>query len=126
MKVIDIKSFSAFVTDDESHILFEMSNLTSKDTGLDYIIWLIPKNNSEKHGPRLKVRVNNVLIPVSICDEPRVCVNTNLRIPEFRNLQEWIITNKDLLLEYWDSDGSMNMRDLLDRIIKVGEIGEHG
>lgn len=120
---IDIKSFSAFVTDDESHVLFEMSNLTPKDTGLDYVIWLIPKNNREKHGPRLKVRINNVLIPVSICDEPRVCINTNLRIPEFRNLQEWIIANKDLLLEYWNSDGNMSMRDLLDRIIKVGEIG---
>ena len=113
--------FAEYINDEEyeSDVLFEMANLISKYTGLEYIVWVSVRSNREKHGPRIKVKIQNVFIPVTISDEPKVAVSTNLRIPEFRNLQEWIILNKDLLLEYWNCDGKMDLQELLSKIKKV-------
>lgn len=100
--------------------LTEMSNLTPDDTGLDNIVWILPKTNKEKHGPRIKVKIDNELIPISISKTPRVMVKTKTRIPGFSIIQKWIVDNEQLLLDYWNSEGEMSMRIVLDRIKKVG------
>ena len=113
-------SFSEFVNeDDEQGMLFEMANLIPSETGLDYIVWVSVRSNREKHGPRVKVKVNNVWLPVTVNDDPRVAINTNLRIPEFKKLQDWIVINKQVLLDYWNSEGNMGIKELSNRIIMV-------
>ena len=115
-----MRSYTEYFDEDEGEdILFEMSNLVPENTGLEYIVWIIPKNNREKHGPRIKVNINNILIPVSVNDNPQVMVNTDKQIPDFNNLQKWIVLNKDILLQYWDSKGTMSMRTVLDGIKKL-------
>ena len=53
-------------------LLTEMSNISKKKTGLDYIVWLFPNTGKEKHGARIKIKVNNDYVPITISDEPEV------------------------------------------------------
>lgn len=100
--------------------LFEMSNLLPKSTGLKYRIWYLYKTNREKHGPRIKVDIQGKDVSVSISDTPRQMNKLKVRIPDFRELQDWIKINKDLLLQYWESEGqTMDSGDVTPRIKKI-------
>ena len=46
--------------------LFEMANISTKKTGLDFIVWISPQSGREKHSARIKVQINNDFIPITI------------------------------------------------------------
>ena len=56
--------------------LFEMANIWKEDTGLPYHLWIdskgIERGNEHCGHPRLKIQVDNNLIPVDICDDPQI------------------------------------------------------
>lgn len=89
--------------------LFEMANLTTDDTGLPYIIWISPSSGKEKHWARIKVSYKNELIPVSISDDPKIMVKGK-SIPKFDLIRKFIIDNKDILMAYWNSKGTMSLK----------------
>ena len=102
--------------------LFEMSNLTKKDTGLPFIIWISPKSGKEKHWARIKVQFDNNYYPISISDEPEWELSKQIKLPFSANQTEMIKTfirkNKDVLLEYWNSNGEMSMKDVFKKLKK--------
>lgn len=52
---------------------FEMANVSKDDTGLPYDLWIDSAGDSRrKHGPRVKVQVNNTFIPLIISDNPDI------------------------------------------------------
>lgn len=106
----------------EQEILFEMSNLIKSDTGLNYKIWIQVKTGKEKHWARIKVEVNSELIPISISDNPEIMIKAKQDIIDSKNLNQikkWIIINKDLLLEYWNSKGDLGLKEFFKRMKKI-------
>lgn len=99
--------------------LYEMSNVIKDYTGLDYVVWISTNSNSSQHGPRIKVRIDGEFIPVSIEDDPRITIATNKTIPNFNDLQKWIIMNKELLLQYWNSQGEIDIVTVIKNLRRV-------
>lgn len=64
--------------------------------------------------PRLKYKIDNTEITVSIEDNPETLAPKSLKgtFPfKFKGIIEWIRLNKDVLLEYWD-DSTMSFSKL--------------
>lgn len=103
--------------------LFEMSNLTNDDTGLPFIIWIAPMSGKERHWARVKVEKDGNLYPMSISDNPEWKMKKNVQNPfsgrETKLIQTFIKNNKNLLLSYWESGGTMSMRVVLDNLEKI-------
>ena len=81
----------------------DMANLREKTTGISTIIFVSSK--VPRHKPRLKVVKNlKEKFSVSIEDNPRVLAGDSSIVPVkvLEQVKEWIILNKDLLLEYWN------------------------
>jgi hypothetical protein len=98
---------------------FEMANLIKSDTGLDYKIWISPKSGEEKHWARIKVEIDDNMIPVSISDHPIILIKRKVIIPNFNKLQKFILINYDVLIDYWNSKGEMSLQEVFKRLKKV-------
>ena len=102
--------------------LEEMANLTKDDTGLDYIVWIYPKTNKEGHWARIKVQLDkNNRIPMSISDKPEWQIESEVKMPakKEKKIKDWIKLNKDLLLDYWNSEGEMSLKIVFKNLKKV-------
>lgn len=84
---------------------FEMANVSKKDTGLPYNIWIDSagaSRNTKHNIPRIKVDTGNDLIPVSISRSPEILVNK--KIPKFLEIQNYIIKYYDVLMSHWNKE----------------------
>lgn len=71
--------------------LFDMANVSKKDTKLPYDIWIDSEGknrNTKQNCPRLIVDYNGDRIPVSISKDPEILVKK--KIPEFPKIKIWI------------------------------------
>lgn len=71
--------------------LFDMANVSMKDTKLPYDIWIDSEGknrNAKQNYPQLKVDYNGDKIPVSISEDPEILVKK--KIPEFLRIKSWI------------------------------------
>lgn len=104
-------------------VFYEMSNLTSDDTGLPFIIWISPKSGKEGHWARVKVEHGGRMYSMSIDDNPEWKMPSRVKIPftgkQTKLIKSFIKQNKDILLAYWNSNGTMSMRVVLNSIKKV-------
>lgn len=101
---------------------FEMANLTKADTGLNYRIWISTNTGKEKHWARIKVEVDNEFIPISIEDNPQIKVKSKQNILPSKDLEMiilWIVKNKQLLLDYWNSKGEMSLKEFFKKMKKI-------
>ena len=76
--------------------LFEMANVSKKDTKLPYDIWIDSEGknrNIAPNYPRLKVDCNGDRIPVSISENPEILVKK--RISEFPKVRSCVIVQDD-------------------------------
>lgn len=92
-------------------IFIEMSpNLRRKDTNLPVIIYVSPQQGS--HGPRIKFMnkysdkwIKKEEITISIEDNPQIKYPPNVKLKisnkDFKKIQQWIIQNKQVLLDFW-------------------------
>ena len=91
----------------------EMSpNFTKKDTNLPVLIFVSGRGGAS-HGPRIKFLnkystkwTDKDAISVSIEDNPRIVypkngVKLNIKTKEFKQVCQWIVQNKQVLLDYW-------------------------
>ena len=88
-----------------SNELFEMANVSKKDTKLPYDIWIDSKGknrNTKQNYPRLKVDYDGDRIPVSISDNPKILVKK--KIPEFPKIKTWIKKYSIVLLQHWNKE----------------------
>lgn len=70
-----------------------------EDTGLPMKIWVSTKTFS--HGPRIKVHES---VSVSISDTPSVKAGSGLSNADLKLVSQYIIKNKDILLQYWNEE----------------------
>ena len=85
--------------------LFEMANVSKKDTKLPYDIWIDSEGknrNIAPNYPRLKVDCNGDKIPVSISENPEILVKK--RISEFPKVRSWIKKYLAVLLQHWNKE----------------------
>jgi hypothetical protein len=99
--------------------IYEMANLRQPETGLRRIIWVATKSGREKHGPRIKVqkdtsrKINNgEWVSVTIADDPKIVGGQAKDLEsDFKEIKEFIVKHKVLLLKYWK--GTITTTDLL-------------
>ena len=83
--------------------LFDMANVSKKDTKLPYDIWIDSEGkNTKQNYPQLKVDYNGDRIPVSISENPEILVKK--KIPEFSKIKSWIKKYSIVLLKHWNKE----------------------
>lgn len=112
---------------DDCFPLNEMSNYSGKELNLPVNIWIDGPRNL-KHGRRIKIQNNysnnfqeNDLITMTISDNPEIGKTfKKIRISnkDLKRIKEWVILNKDVLLEY--TEGNMSTRELDSRLKPLG------
>ena len=84
-----------------------MANLSTRLTGLPFIIWISQRGNA-KHDIRVKVAPGPKAIPeemVSVGIRPDVhVVAGELASQDLEALRSWVELNLDVLVEYWNGD----------------------
>ena len=107
----------------EKEHFFEMSNLTPDDTGLPFIIWISPKSGKEGHWARIKVEYEGNYYSMSIDDNPEWKIKSHIKIPfsgrQINLIKKFVKLNKDILLQYWNSQGKLSMQVVLNTIKKI-------
>jgi hypothetical protein len=104
--------------------LWEMSNISPRRTGLDRMIWFQYFTGKEGHWARVKIEIDNELIPITISDNPEIKIK-DLRIlkkisaASLNKVKKFIVLNKTVLLKYWNASGKMSIDELLDEIQKI-------
>lgn len=102
--------------------LFEMASLPKSRTGLPYDLWIdsvgVDRNNEHSNTPRLKVKVDNNLIPIEISDDPKIPDSlTRQGIKEFANfnkIKDYIKAYKNILIyHYYKKIGDFDALALL-------------
>ena len=99
----------------KSNELFEMANVSKKDTKLPYDLWIDSEGknrNTKQNYPRLKVDYNGNKIPVSISEDPEILANK--KIPEFPKIKSWIKKYSVVLLQHWNKE--ITDREALNRL----------
>lgn len=96
-----------------------MARLRPLETGLTYEIYVSPE--VPKHRPRMKVilRGKDATVSFFINDNPSVAAGESelLSNSEKREVIEWIILNKDILLNYWNRQ--ISTKELKSSIKKI-------
>lgn len=118
----NLKTYNEFR---EDNYFLEMANISKNKTGLNYIVWVQTKlpggyANGKHNKPRLKVQVNNSLVPISIDKNPEILGNItkNNNIERaFKEVSIWIQKNYDSLIELWN--GNILSDEFIDKIKKV-------
>ena len=104
--------------------LYEFADLVPEDTNLVAVIW-VDGPRKMKHSKRIKFQNNNAtslnggeMIPITISDDPQIpnSVKSKLKIKakELTRIKQWIILNKQILLDY--SDGKLTTKQLYQQI----------
>ena len=99
---------------------FEMANLSSKHTGLPFVVWISYKGGAQ-HDIRAKVSLATTAIPsemVSVAIRPEIrVVQGEMGVGELELLSKWIEINRDTLLKYWE--GEIDTKDAVDAIQRI-------
>jgi len=96
--------------------LFEMSNLTKDETGLELTVWVSVKQHSS--GPRVKVNFDSSLtfdkgnnFSVSISNEPFVVaggtekeIKKRIGAKKLDDVYDWVAQNSEVLLKYCNDE----------------------
>jgi hypothetical protein len=104
-------------------LLFEMSNISGRKTGLPMIIYVsIGKHLS--HGPRIKVSKiygnkssMEDTVSFTISDNPKIVSGGGLPSKDIKLVKNFIIKNKDNLLKHWNNE--ITSDELIDLLVKV-------
>ena len=91
------------------NLLFEMASVDKKDTDLPYDLWLDPmgrdRGNSHTFTPRIKVKVEDKYIPVTISDNPEIPnsakKNGAKEFPRYNEVKQYIIAYKKILIAHF-------------------------
>ena len=86
--------------------LWRMANLSSKETGLPFIVW-ISSGQGVRHAARVKVARDMADLPdtitsVSIASPATIHDGPPLAPADLRKLEAWITLNREPLLDYWN------------------------
>ena len=99
----------------KSNELFEMANVSKKDTKLPYNIWIDSEGknrNTKQNYPQLIVDYNGDRIPVSISEDPEILAKK--KIPEIPKIKSWIKKYYVVLLQHWNKE--ITDKEVLNRL----------
>ena len=103
----------------EEDIMFLMSNLSPKNTGLKYPIWYSARIENQE--PSIKVDLKNgKSIQVSLLDKKATGDVDSISSEDLNDISKWIDLNGELLLKYWDGahKGIIDSNDVAEQIVK--------
>lgn len=85
---------------------FLMSNLSPKQTGLPFVVWISPKAGA-KHDIRVKISSGPRALPsqmrtIALRPDLRIEGRGDLAPAERRALRQWVDLNWDTLLAFWE------------------------
>ena len=93
----------------DEDLLFLMSNLYPRHTGLPFIVWVSPRGNAQ-HAARVKIALRPKMVPsemISVTiNDPIEAIGEEGRISgrDFKLLRQWIELNREVLLQFWNGD----------------------
>ena len=96
---------------------FEMSNLTTSQTGLAGRIWISVNASQRHHLRHLKVEgPDKKFYPLSIDESVEFLVGRppGLSESQFRDLQRFVVLNREALVAHWEDQ--IDTKDAFDRI----------
>jgi len=109
MKLDEIKDLELLAEQkiiEEANLMMEMANLSAKDTGLPYTIYI--GRVGGQHGPRIKVsnvsgRMSDDCFVVSIEQTPEVKTPKSVKVSAqvVKDVKRWIVLNLTTLLKLW-------------------------
>ena len=82
-----------------------MANVSKKDTGLPYDIWIDSVGSSRRvahHLPRIKVKVDGKMIPISISDNPKILAGRDF--PQSSIIKNYILKYREVLERHWNHE----------------------
>ena len=90
----------------DEDLLFEMANVSTKDTKLPYELWIdsYVSDIEAKNIPRIKVNVDGDLIPVSISDNPKVLVSGKDNFRGKSEIIKYIKKYLDVFIKHWNKE----------------------
>lgn len=91
--------------------LFLMSNLSPKQTGLPFVVWVSPKGGA-RHDVRIKISRGPQAKPgefITVTVRPDVreisgASESHLTTKELELVRQWVELNRDVLVRFWDGD----------------------
>lgn len=93
-------------------ILYEMSNLSQEETGLDFMVWASPKGGA-KHSARIKVTHppfgKNPIAVYSISPFEFVAGEEWLSAKQVNTLSDWVEINYQTLIDFWNDKITMDL-----------------
>lgn len=105
----------------DEDLLYEMSNLTKKVTGIDPVIFCSQKGGA-KH--ECRVKVSNILGKLTIEDtftielkDLSVAGHCKLSSDQLESAKQWIYHNRFAILDYWKE--RIDTGEFLNRISKI-------
>jgi|GEM_PF-608196 len=92
--------------EDDDTGLFEFANISSKRTGLPFVVWISPRMGAD-HNIQVRVsygpRVSPIdMISVALRPEVRIVGDGTLKDGDLDLLKQLIELNFDLILDYWE------------------------
>ena len=93
----------------ESEVFFEMANISKKRTKLKYDIWIDSAGSGRKNKhnkPRVKIIIDNDMIPVSISKNPEFLVDVSKykKLKDIKPVFDFIAKFEDVLLMHWNEE----------------------
>jgi len=105
----------------EGQATYEMANLSPARTGLPFVVWVSQRDGAQ-HDVRVKVGYNPKLFPSQMgvySIRPFAFVQgQRLALPDERLLEQWINSNLDVLIGFWDADIEYT-EDMIGRITRL-------
>ena len=100
-------------------LLFEMAQVHPKESGLNYPVYISEKN--AKHGPRVKIFKHNgksgPTFSITVSDNPQVIGNSFVNKRELKRMINWVILNKQTLIDLWNAE--LTHREALNKIKSI-------
>lgn len=96
----------------------DKANFYQNFTGVDAVIWVSPKYAG--HKPRVKITKGESSVSMSIENEPEILTPKSPKLDAIiiNAAKQWIVLNKDILLEYWN-DSEFHTKRLYTETKKV-------
>ena len=115
-----MKAHKPIGTDVSEDEIFEMSNLTPRQTGLAGRIWISVNASQRHHLRHLKVEgPDKKFYPLSIDDPVEFLAGwpPGLSELQFRDLQRFVVLNREALVAHWEDQ--IDTKDAFDRILPI-------
>lgn len=111
----------------DENLLLEMATVSKSKIGLPYDLWLDPagidRGNEHVNNPRIKIKVDDSLIPIEISDDPKIpdSVKKNLDkdIPNLAAVKNYVKAYKKVLLAHYYK--KIDDKDALNLLSTIGD-----